>query len=49
MRNPEYEIDLSIFDDMDERQALDYVVGKYSEEVAEAIKNQVEKITRKEG
>lgn len=48
MRNPEYEIDLSIFEEMDEQEALNYVRGKYSEEVADAMKNQIEKIVRKD-
>ena len=49
MRNPEQDIDLSLFEEMDDQEVFEYITWKYNEEVTEEVKKQVEKITRKEG
>ena len=48
MRNPEQEIDLSLFEEISDKDVLDYIQGKYSKEVAEEIIAHINKIVEKE-
>lgn len=48
MRNPEQDIDLSLFEEMDDQEVFEYITWKYNEEVTEEIMNLVDKIIDQE-